>query len=184
MKGPASLESLGPELFPVLPFSNGIENDYLQGTLHFVSGGVLASGAGVASFRLRNPSGSNVIAIVESVCVTQGTIAGSSLVSSGPTALDLGGVGLAGVGLDARDRRASTCFFSSLNTGTQLSLGNAIGNIFIPVNAISTEFIQHQDQEVPILPGDAYQWSGAVATASPVVFIRWRERFLEDSERT
>jgi hypothetical protein len=66
------------------------------------------------------------------------------------------------------------------------ALTGANNIIVIPSMAASTvqNLIQHEDQEIPLLPGSALQIQGSTVNIVEAFAIAWRERFLEDSERT
>jgi len=70
---------------------------------------------------------------------------------------------------------------SSQQTGAALT-----GGVIITQSVLANtpfQYIQHEDQQIPLAPGDALIFQGI---AGVVVFLTfwWRERFLEDSERT
>jgi hypothetical protein len=44
--------------------------------------------------------------------------------------------------------------------------------------------VNFEDQEFPLFPGVAIQFDTAGVNEALVINFRWRERFLEDSERT
>ncbi len=47
----------------------------------------------------------------------------------------------------------------------------------------SVEFITYENQEYPLLPGEAMQINSNVANQQIRASFRWRERLLEESER-
>jgi hypothetical protein len=52
-----------------------------------------------------------------------------------------------------------------------------------PAN-VSADYVLDFDHQIPLLPGDAIQVQSNVAAQSIAVSWLWRERFLEDSERS
>ena len=86
--------------------------------------------------------------------------------------------------LDARGNPTSSLIISS-NSGsvaTPASPGSTKIEGGVPVSG-TYEFLQFEDQEIPILPGDVVDvFIGTAAVQMDVSWI-WRERFLEDSER-
>ncbi len=183
MKGPAAMNMLAPELQAQIAFESGVENRFLEQWDTYSQGGVLgATATFVGQFKLRNPTGSNVILIVEGLYVGLG-ISGSFTLSNGPTTTDLSGVGLALAGYDSRQQRNSVGLISSsTNTATVTPLGNSnlrwAGTV---QNFISV--ITDSHQEIPILPGQGIICGCDQVNAQFIFGVRWRERFLEDSER-
>jgi hypothetical protein len=183
MKGGASLVTIADEMMPVLPFFHGVENRYLEGWDRFgfnVSvAGTVGNNSGV---RIRNPSASNVIVVFEKLNVVPLTAADQPLLQIIGSAADLGTlVASANSRLDTRGRNQFSLSFSkaspAANPGVFIDqLGVAIGT--------DGEFIISIQQELPLLPGDAYQISSNVLNQGLQVSARWRERFLEESERT
>src|SRR5216684_1967801 len=66
MKGEASVPILASEIAPSFVLPYGVENRYLEQWNRFGLGmNVTATAGNQSAFRLRNPAGSNVIAVVE-----------------------------------------------------------------------------------------------------------------------
>ncbi len=183
MKGPASLVTLSDEMMSVLPLFYGAENRYLEGWDRFGFNVSIAGTVGNNSgCRVRNPAGSNVVAVFEKITVVPLTAADQPLLQIiGGTAADLGTlVASANSRIDPRGRSQFTVAFSkaspAANPGVfvdQLGLGLGLGGEYIPTDVA----------ELPLLPGDAYQISTNVLNNGIQCSFRWRERFLEESER-
>jgi hypothetical protein len=178
MKGSASMTSLSGELAATLSVFYGVENRYLEGWDRF--GGQAVTNAVAAQnseMRLRNPSGSNVLAVIEKITYSV-NVAGAVSLFYSVSDTDLALVNV-NTRLDKRGRQASSLAFSAGN--------NISGGIGVYTNDVqaSTPFdvIQFENQEFPLLPGDQLD----VRTATPNVVLRvgmiWRERALEESER-
>jgi hypothetical protein len=183
MKGQASLVTLSDEMFVALPLFTGVENRYLEGWERFaVFNRVAAVAAQIQGVRLRNPSGSNVVACIESIKITNDTAAADSpVVERGPTTADLATVtALSTNRLDPRGRPQPTLIRSTGDVTASRLTG--VWQASFPANS-HTDFIQDEAQEIPLLPGDAIQGLTNVTNQVVIVSFVWRERFLEDSER-
>lgn len=135
-------------------------------------------------FRLRNPAGSNVIAVFESIAYSSALVDAALLLQLQTTNADMSVISLSPrASLDNRTRQLPTLIASRNDAVTAaVSLGNRQGRA-IAANT-SVEFILNDDQQIPLLPGDAIQLQAGVANQQFNSSFVWRERFLEDSERT
>jgi hypothetical protein len=187
MKGGPPAAQLATEITPNVQF-NQMGNDfrYLEGWDIF---GAQINPAGLAAnnngFRLRNPGPSNVIAVVEKVFVT--ALALTDVVMRVSTAINQPGVDLGNVGsgsvLDLRSQRVpgSSCIPS--NAQPSIAFGAAFFRWTQQAN-IGVDYIVDDNQEMLVLPGTAIQFETTVVNVGWSIAVRWRERFLEDSERT
>lgn len=186
IKGRSSLETISPELCAMLPMERGVDDFYLQSILKFQTGAQASPVAQFYSFQLRNPSGSNVIATIEQVFIAVG-VAVLFQVSYGPATGGVGGGIESGParGMDQRDPRQAVCLFSNALSAALQTLANGKGLFGVPNSNESIPYIHHLKQEIPLGPGDAYLFSTNVSiTGNAGSYVQWRERFLEDSERT
>ncbi len=186
MKGREPSEvTLAAEIAPALPLFHGQENRYLEAWSKFSQGlNTLASVGNFTSQQLRNPAGSNVIALLEQILVGSSGVSTVCFISTGPTTSDLGGVGTALASMDSRDGpRNSTCFSSSSNPAAAVSLGNSSIRVLTPVTQ-TIPIIAYEDSAIPILPGQGIVVNSGATNVQMVTTFIWRERFLEDSERT
>lgn len=180
MKGPAPAPQLSSEIFPMLLIEQfGVESRYLVGWDRFGLRIVQAGAVGLTtSFRFRNPGGSNAIAVVEKLTYSS-NLAGRLDIFNLLTDVDLAAIALSNR-LDSRGRAASTVVPSSGN-------GSAGGTlVFGAENLVSTpyELVTFENQEVPLLPGQQLEVRTSNLNAALTVATFWRERYLEDSERT
>lgn len=182
MKGNAALNQVSSELQLSIQFMNGIENRYLEGWDTFsIAVGIAAQVGLTAGLRLRNPASSNVIAVLEYAGVqsTLLTVTDAWSMSKSAQAADLN-LALSATtlcGLDPRSRPQSTCVVSSgtngsaapfqAKTSTNLAVSSTLNNAL----------------EWPLLPGQAIDVVNATLNQGITIVYRWRERFLEDSER-
>jgi hypothetical protein len=183
MKGEVPVASLAPEVMPVHSLMSGIENRYLEGwDLYSWTAGVAAVAAQQGCFRLRNPPTSNVLAVVVKASVF-GALTDGPQLQQGAVGVDFAVAGMTNVRLDSRGRPSPTLIFSTSNAGNPpVSLPVRMQASF-PANA-SVDYILHEDMEIPLLPGDAIQFQSNVANQNLNGCFTWRERFLEESERT
>lgn len=192
MKGPVPVKQLAGEIMPVLDIFNGVENRYLEGWNRYMQWfQVPAQGAGNAGVvRLRNPSGSGVTIVVESVLVVNIAAASDTpTIQHGPTAADFASIVTGIVNrLDARIIGNASVIASQGTLGANTIGGNKRMIGLPPQNntsVFSGEMIATDDQEITVLPGDAMQVVSALANVvAPTASIIWRERSLEDSEKT
>jgi hypothetical protein len=184
MKGDASLFQFSTEMMAVLPFFSGSENRYLEGWNRFGNQiSVAANGALNSAVRLRNPSGSNLLVVIEEVIVFNLNAAALQYqMQHGVQAADLTTIQAPVSGrLDARGN-ANPSTVNSVGNGTP-GYGSALnGFVLLPNTTIVLP--NNENQELPILPGDAYDVFTAVVNVTLNVGLIWRERLLEESERT
>ncbi len=183
MKGDAPAPQLSSEIGIELLLFHGVETRYLEGWDRY---GVQMSNAAVAatvgSFRLRNPSGSNVVAVIEKLLyVNSGTLNDRIDVFQGPVTADLATLNAVDIRLDSRGRTRATTIISQ-----QAGAAAGFGTRKLSASVISTgnfDFIITENQEFPLLPGDGLHLESATANNAGICSFFWRERFLEDSER-
>jgi hypothetical protein len=182
MKGGPVASQLASEISTVFPFFNGAENRALEGWSRFHFRESVAAIAGVqGASRLRNPVGSNVVAVFERITAT-GALADNPLLEQQQTSVDLSIIAQpVQERMDPRGQNSSV-LIRSTTTATPGSLFLAY-QINYPANS-SADFIIDQVHEIPLLPGDAIQVEGGNNNQQIIISWLWRERFLEDSERT
>ena len=187
IKGAAPVSQLASEIIPVIPLFHGVENRYLDGWQTFgTSPNLAASAANEGGFRFRNPIGSNVVAVFERIEIQETTADHIALRWGQPT-VDLASVvALVGNRFDFRGQQASTLIFSSQNTAPTVPVMANQFSFSGPFIAANTpyNYILTIDQELPLLPGDGLQIESLTVNQAIQVAVKWRERFLEDSERT
>jgi len=186
IKGPPSMAQVATEMQPVFQFFNGAENRYLEGWLRYgQAASVPAGGAGTFFMvRLRNPATSNVIAVVEKIVVYNlGAATDTVTLNHGAVATDLATVNTGISRFDGRGNQTGALIFSS-TAAAIASFGGNKENFQLLTNA-RVELIATDIQEIPIVPGDAIQVQGSVANLNVNgASFWWRERFIEEAERT
>jgi hypothetical protein len=181
MKGPASLVQLRGEMGVEIPLFHGTENRYLEAwDLFGIAIGVVAQGVGnVGALRIRNPSGSNVVAVVtRALMQPQVVAADASSCYTGVIAVDLAGIVAVTGAFDGRGRKAPTCIVSR---GTAVFPSSQI--TAQQQEASETAECLRSGDEIPVLPGSFFEVEGNATNTANTMTIWWRERFLEDSER-
>jgi len=186
MKGPAPAPQLAGDIGATLQFFTGVETRLYEGWDRF--GAIFVSAAAAANqsaIRLRNPTSSGMVAVFERIgfSALAGTIDFDAF--NGPATTDLGTVVAAtGTRLDARGRQQPALIVSNQNTAVSApALTNQFyASRFTPPG--NFEIILTDNQEVPLLPGDAVQFSSLQVNTGILVNLTWRERQLEESERT
>lgn len=185
MKGPSSLVTVADEMMPVLQFFHGVENRYLEAWNRFgASIGVAGVAAVTSAWRMRNPAGSNVTAVVELMTIQSAVVDTNLTLFHGTTTLDLTSV--AALSLTRMDPRGNPQPIMQISSGTsQPGLPSSAAYWSAPFGAQGfLNVIFTQNQEITILPGDALQIQTSAVNDTLTVSVFWRERFLEDSERT
>ena len=184
MKGGPPAPQLAGDLQPGLSVHSDDENLYLEGWESFAISVLYAASVGnVNEFRIRNPGTSNVIALVEKIMVATVTVTRAD-VQYGQPGADLGTSQQANIrSIDSRGRPGSTLVASSAQPAAQSQIGT---NIWVSNIAVNTPFdVMFTDaQRFPLLPNSALQVSFNVANLASFVAVWWRERFLEEGERT
>jgi hypothetical protein len=185
MKGTKSLESLNPELHTHFALYYGVENRYLEGWDRFVHGGVSAAIAAKNSvWRFRNPANSNVMVVLEKLSFG-GNIASQVQEFTGATNADYGTIAVTAGQVDSRSQRRNTLVISSSGDSSTSGGTVAFAGLFqYAPNQSPQDVIVNENQELTILPGQATDWVALSVNQGLLMGIMWRERFLEESERT
>lgn len=184
IKGGVPSPQLASEIIPVLPIKSGVENDYLFSWENYSLVTSIGPSVGNASgIRIRNPVGSNIIAVLKKVVMLT-TVADNviivsyALVSAG----DMLSAVSPGRALDTRVRPSSTCIVSADAPPAVPANTNIMA--FALLAATDRDLINADCHQLPLLPGSHYQvTTNTVNTILRVTFY-WKERFLEESERT
>ena len=189
MKGGPPARQLSSEINFSHSIFHGAENRYLEQWDRFANGNIVPTG-GAGAFgvqRYRNPAGSNIIAVIEKLLIVCGTAATADtfFIDAGATNVDVANIFAYGTGirLDPRGRANPTLILSTQNAGAAPALGTtrAVGAASGQTNL--WDYIFTDNQEFPLLPGDAFQVRNNTANVTNQVSIVWRERFLEPAER-
>jgi hypothetical protein len=186
IKGPASVAQLSSDVQPVFSIFNGAENRHLEGWQRYASNNdILGVAAQTNAVRLRNPNGSGVLAVIESLVigVSPNAAAFDRIQQShrgNGTNSDLSSATNA-FPYDRRGDKFSTCLFSFDNAGNQQGLGP---DFIIPLLANTPyQHITHEDQEIVLSPGEWKQWFNLTAQTRLTVSLVWRERPIEEGEQ-
>lgn len=184
MKGGAVAPQLASEIAPAFPLFSGAENRYLEGWDRFAARiSQVAVAAAFGQLRLRNPSGANVVAIIEKLRVLNiGAATDQPFMSLGPQAADLATISAYVTQRFDPRGRPNPALISSQTTAGAAFGGTIYDQMALPINTFG-DFIVTDIQEFQILPGDAVTIGSGVANQLLVAHCWWRERFLEDSER-
>lgn len=185
-KGGQVITDLDPRLGVEMTFPSGVEDRYLQGWNRFaVATNVAALAANFGRARIRNPGGSNVIAVLEMLSILEvgaGAVAETPIATWGAVTTDLTNlVGLTFTRMDPRGNPTPTVIVSFV---AQAAGGQALLQKGITVAGGTVEFIQNPNQEIPILPGQAVDLQSSTANTQAIMSFMWRERALELSELT
>jgi hypothetical protein len=189
MKGGAPAPQLAADVQPGFVLPIGIETRYLESWDRFsqimIAAAVAANGSAV---QIRNPTGSNVIAVIEKLQITQTLVSGAAedRLTMGAQTIDLTTVqSPTRSSLDPRQQRArASCIGSVVTTvpGVAGDLSVGLARMSIAANT-NYDYIIDSDQQLPLLPGEAITYVAGVVNQRVAWNLQWRERFLEDSER-
>lgn len=186
IKGPVPVATLAPEIMPVHGLFSGAEHRYLEGWGRFAISTPIGGTVGnVNGIRFRNPLTSGVVAVFEKLLlINQSAGAESWNISFGASGTDLASIGIiTSTRLDPRGNPQPGLIFSFTAAAAITGLTNVLGPLTVAANA-QFEFIVTDIQEISLLPGDALQAATLTVNAGTAVILIWRERPLEDSEKT
>jgi len=183
MKGGPPASQLSTEISVNIGLFHGVENRYLEGWLRFgLNSSVTGGAAQFAAIRWRNPANSNIVAVFEKLSI-QGGAADTPRLQYRTTGVDLTTVNVLGnVRLDPRGQPTSSLIQSQTVNYTAAILTVMQGNL--SANNQNYDFIVEENQELPVFPGDDLTLFSTTAATTLFASALWRERFLEDSERT
>jgi hypothetical protein len=183
MKGGAVAPQLASEIAPTFPFFSGAEHRILESWSRFALGiNIATQGAGNQnSLRLVNPKGSNIVAVLERLLVVTPAIDVGILdyFPVAPAALVNANTP---VSLDNRDQRQFSALL--LSNGPVVVGGSSTAMVVGTLAGTTADFIVTDIQEIALAPNSALQIRCGALNSSMIATMLWRERFLEDSERT
>jgi hypothetical protein len=187
LKGHASLTQLRGEMGVEIPIFHGAENRYLESWDLFHQPAIATPGAAtIFVAEARNPAGSNVIAVFSQITYWS---PGGDTANPGPNLVISRGetvdqpTAAPPQQIDKRGRTSSTILISENNGAVTSVLNGTLTTIGRGLAPANTE-LRFLHQELPLLPGDAFAVRSVVLAAAGIVVFSWRERFLEESERT
>jgi len=183
LKGGPPSSQLASEVMPVLAFFNGAENRYLEGWDRF---GISAQQSGVAAvvttFKIRNPVGSNVIAVFEKIATEinaadEITLQGGTDQTDGATILPT-----VGANWDLRSQRLQGSTLIVSRSGAAAPPSMVARARCQQATNTTYDFIGTDVQEITLLPGASLQLVNTTANITSGATFWWRERALEESE--
>ena len=181
--GTASITQLLPTVQTVNTILSGVEDRYLQGWNRFmftVTQAAVAAQNGVV--QLRNPAGSNVVAVIENVNILPGANSLCQVIVLNNPNDQATLIPTTNFRLDRRGNPGSSMIASQ---GTQAGLSTGASfRALATTTADGTHFINTTNQEITLLPGDACQAILELVNTQVSVALLWRERPLESSELT
>lgn len=181
IKGGPPVATLAPEIMPVHQIFHGIEDRFTESwTRWCLLMNLAGAGGQQCGVQVRNPPNSNVVGVIERVSLNS-TTAQSFDIMLPNTTTDLTAFPSTN-SLDARQKTQSAALIVSQQT-TSFALVNVIDLISVTANN-SVFMIQTENQEVPVLPGSAFQIETTALASQMFGAIWWRERYLEEGERT
>lgn len=186
MKGDASLFQFSSEMGAYLPLFSGVENRYLEAWDRYGNSSSQAGVAAVTSgIRLRNPAGSNVLAVIEKIFVHNAASAvDQPLLQIGPATTDLSVITtMTGARMDSRCRPNPSLINSRSGAVSATNLTANLLQYAVNANTQNFDLLVFEEQEITMLPGDAVQVASNTVNTQMSVSFFWRERFLEESER-
>lgn len=180
VKGGPTVVDVDPSIVIDVPFDRPADERFQLGWNSFGAAiNTAAVAASNAQAQIRNPAGSNVVAVLESCIVQQltATTRSSITLQEFTAQVDLTTV----VTPTPMDRRmnfqGSNMIISATGNGP---FGNGV--LGCVVSGISFQFIQYENQELQILPGDGIRLGNNTVNEAISVSFLWRERALEPSE--
>jgi len=190
MKGGPPAPQLASEITPNIQYGGmGPDFRYLEGWNKFGAcvsvGGAPANQTGI---RCRNPANSNAVAVIEKLFLSYAQpnqVNGTQ----GTATTDLATINvMSGLSFDQRANPGSAMVFSNQNNAVAVPLLTNSALLLqrpsLGAGQEQVDLIQTDDQELLLLPGAAHQY--VIVAVNQVLFLTmwWRERFLEDSERS
>lgn len=189
IKGSAPVRQLGGEILPIHALWSGVENRFLEQWNRFASAGTAAGGVGnFSQVMLRNPVTSGVIAVIERISFCEVGAADLIFISQDTGTAQLG-VAQGQRCLDNRAVRGATqtlgpaCQVFTNNAGVSVT-GGVIAKIPTQANVDYPYLIMDENQEITLAPGDVLEITTSSLNVSLNYSILWRERALEESEKT
>jgi len=185
LSGAGVLDPAG-ELSPEISATMVLENDrpewFFLSNQRLMSATADQGGDAVtfAGARLRNPTGSNVLAVVERCQVDCFTVQSQIRFRFGTATADLGGI-LPSRALDSRN--AATTAGALILSSAAIAASGA-GDIFWEMNIPVTDVREPLFTPIILAPGSHIDVTAITQTAGLQVNFRWRERELTKYERS
>jgi hypothetical protein len=188
IKGSPPVRQLAGEIVPAVQLFYGVENRYLEGWNRFAWSFQNGPTAGQTNgMRLRNPAGSNIIAVIEKITGYSASAGPQQMIlSEGDNNPDLETIaGVPPMPLDNRQGPSGTHTAQLVASTGALTppIQRVIAQWSPPVQS-AYDIIADENQEIPILPTRSITLQQAAANTFLIGTFFWRERVLEESERT
>jgi hypothetical protein len=190
MKGGAVMSTLSGELVPSIVVFHGVEDRALESWDRFGLFLTITAGAATNSLlRLRNPSASGAVVVIEKIALANNTAANQfyQIRHGSGDASDAAVVNVTAQGATRWDPRSKpgTVLVVSSNAGAVVSPPSPGATKDIAAVPIGNTyaFINDENQEMLIFPGDSLDVFMNNAAVALDVAWTWRERALEDSEK-
>jgi hypothetical protein len=186
IKGEAPVAQVAGEINATIDIPRGVEDAYLFGWELYGVGINLPSNALFrSSILIRNPPGSNLMAVIEKIRIAKiGVLANAvediSFVTQNSVIADLATLNT-GVPRDFRARSNPTLRISSTSASAITFVG-PLGEF--GVYNEGADFIVTPNQEIPMIPTVWIGLQSQDLNQQLFVTIFWRERFLEESEKS
>jgi len=187
IKGSPPAPQLAGEIAATISMFYGAENRYIEGWNRFgigVFSGV-PTAANRAAVRIRMPANSGVVGVVERISVIKGTTTSlpQMFYDSIATAMPTENVTNAGArSLDTRQQQTN----SNAIVSTSVNFGVLGTEAFIGActSSVAFEFIWTDINEISLPPGSQITIGDDILADQLLVSFMWRERPLEESEKT
>jgi len=190
IKGSPPVRQIAGEIQPSHQLGAGIEMRYLESWNIFCisPAGIVGLAGNSPTFRLTNDVGSNVIGVIEKIVFSTSVATIVDIQWSSPAVLVAGHVpnlsGLANTqALDGRSGSQNSVLTESVSTSTNTN-GQTIARIQTQANVPFDFIIGDLTEELPMVPQSLLNIFAEAAASTLLITVRWRERFLEESERT
>ncbi len=181
IKGAAPVATLAPEIMPTHPVFSGVELRYIESWNRFGHRvDIGASALNTSAWQLRNPPGSNLLAVVERLEVSSINASGIIVGVASPYAAYANPAN--GFNLDSRQTSGNGAQVTSQNTAPAVPAFNVFWEVNAAVNALF-KLIDTIHQEIVLGPGSSIIAAGTAINTDLNVQVQWRERFLEEGER-
>lgn len=183
IKGGPPAPGLAGDVMTVLPLFIGAESLIHQGWESFgAAESTAAVAANFSKVAFTNPANSNVIAVITKLeMLASGTFNGQLRYQT-PAVANFAGLFASDNGFDNRGRRRSTVNVSSQNSDAVFITGTIVAQTVLGANVL-WQLVRDGEQLV-VPPNTTLEWAGNAVNRDIVWSVWWRERFLEETERT
>jgi hypothetical protein len=185
MKGPAAVAQLASDIQVAHNVMSGVENRLGEGWRRYsIAFNIGPTVAQTEAAQVKLAAGSNIVAVIESIILAaNGAAIDNCFVTEAFTDPANQTNTVLGASIDPRQGSVTgSSVQCSTSAGGAADL--AVGFKTFRVPTTSQEFIQTEDQQWTLLPTQAYRFRQTLSNSQMFLALTWRERFLEESERT